>query len=81
MLIRILPSTALQEYTGLLNNSVKNFSPILCRYSAIHANPDVPTGMSEVLDQLQQDLSKKNMFFSKDSIETFKVIGEGVNII
>ena len=34
--------------------------------------------MSEVLEQLQQDLSKKNMFFSKDSIEIFKVIGEGM---
>ena len=41
----------------------------------------MPTSMSEVLEQLQQDLSKKNMLFSKDSIETFKVIGEGVNIV
>lgn len=27
--------------------------------------------------QLQQDLSKKNMFFSKDLIELSKVVGQG----
>ena len=37
--------------------------------------------MSEVVEQLQQDLSKENMFFSKDSIEIFKVIGQGTCMV
>ena len=52
----------------------------LYRYPTIHAKSDVSTGMSEGVEQLQQELSKKNMIFSKDSIEISKVIGQGTCI-
>ena len=86
---KVNQDTSLHKYfknTGLHIDSMKNLYSILHRYvyPAIYANQsnsDMPTGMSEVVQQLQQDLSTKNMFFSKDSIETFKVIGEGANII
>ena len=32
---------------------------------------------SEAVQQLQHELTKKNMFFSKDLIELSKVIGQG----
>ena len=46
------------------------------RYSSGKFESATVTATSEVV-QLQLDLSKKNMFFSKELIEFYKVIGQG----
>ena len=74
----ILSSTAFLHGLGWLCKRLV-FSP--CRYPSIYvnqSNSDIPTGMSEAVQQLQWDLSKKNMFFSKDSIEICRIVGQGI---
>ena len=57
---------------------MKHFPACPCRHTS--QSPTV-SATSEVVQQLQQDLSKKNMFFSKDFITLYKVIGQGKNIL
>ena len=51
-------------------------NPSIYRYTSGESESATVTATSEVV-QLQLDLSKKNMFFSKDLIELYKVLGQG----
>ena len=61
--------------------SIKALLPYHCRHTVIESESAMSITYSKVVQQLQQDLSKKNMLFSKDFVELSKVIGQGKYLI
>ena len=61
-----------------LNSVHKTLLPYHCRNTVIESESTMAITYSKVVQQLQQDLSKKNMLFSKDLIELSQVIGQGI---
>ena len=60
-----------------LHSVHKTLLPYHCRHTVVESESAVAIPNSEAVQQLQQELTKKNMFFSKDLIELSKVIGQG----
>ena len=72
----VIKRTAFNRDTSSVLSVLKMYIVILS-YSTRHTESAMVTATSEVVQQLQQDLSKRNMLFSKDHIQLYKVIGQG----